>query len=145
MTLTNSLFEVANALVTNLEANKTTLGLYAVHYGDQSLLEGTPLACVEPDVKRRTLKNAQRGTELTMYCQIFVYISAVQSPELNRQASDQVAEDIEDFIHADRTLGGLLIHCMITELASGYATKAGTLIKTSRLQFEGISQYRLPS
>lgn len=145
MPLTDKLSVVSQALVTKLRDNQAGLGLNAVYYGDQDKLPTSPIACVEPDTKNNTLKSAQRMILVDFSAYILIYHSGVVSPQVNRSESDEMAEAVETLVHADRTLGDLLIHCMITEVASGYANKAGSLVRASRLTFNGQSQALLPS
>jgi hypothetical protein len=128
-----------------LTANKTTLGLFDVFYGDQNLLPGSPVVCVEPDTKATELKNATRGVDVYFRTYVLVYVSFVASPEDNRKAADQLAEAIETLLNADAQCGGLVIHSMVEELTSGYATKSGTIVRASRILFTGRSVSRLPS
>lgn len=145
MPLTDKLSVVSQALVDKIRTNQAGLGINAVYYGDQDKIPTTPIACVEPDAKTNTLKSAQRMILIDFTAYILLYHSSVVSPQVNRSESDELAEAVETLIHADRTLGELLIHCMITNVASGYANKAGSLVRASRLTFNGQSQALLPS
>lgn len=143
--LTASLVDVCEYLFTLLDTNKESLGLMAVYYGDQDRLPMTPVACIEPDTKNRDLKGAQRMTAVTLRAYVLVYHSAITSPQQNRRDADQMAEDIETLIHSKRSLDGLLIHGMVTAIESGYVTRERTLVRSSRLTYEGLSQQLLPS
>lgn len=144
MTLTASLVEVSESLYNKFEAAKGTLGIGAVFYGDQNRLPVTPALCVEPDGKTNTLKSAFRVIAIEFKVYVLLYHGSVTSPQDNRRAADALAEAVETLIHADRTLGGLVTHCMVDEVASGYITKGSTLIRSSRLTFSAISQNQLP-
>jgi hypothetical protein len=144
MTLTASLAQVSEALFTKFETNKASLGIEAVYYGDQNRLPVTPALCVEPDAKQNTLKSALRVIAIEFKVYILIYHSSVTSPQDNRRAADALAEATETLIHADRTLGGLVTHCMVDEVASGYVTKNNSLMRASRLSFSAISQNQLP-
>jgi hypothetical protein len=144
MTLTHSLVEVTDYVVAKLEANRDALGLYAVYFGDQRQIPGTPVVCVEPDHKRNELISAFRKIEVVCVLQIIIYHSKVTDTQTNRRGADILAEDIEDLLHADPQLGGLAIHCYVTSVNSGYSTKADALMRSCRIQFEVESQNQLP-
>lgn len=154
MILTHSLPEFSTALQTKLTDNMETLGLKAIFYGDQDRLSTTPIACVEPGNKAQAFggggANRMLAVNLTTY--ILVYSSLVGSGQVNRLVSDDIAEAIEDLIHADRTLSngapadqGIVIECHVSDISSGYATKANSIVRASRITVDGLSQNRLPS
>lgn len=147
MGLTASLVEVNQALLDKLLTNKVALGLADAFYGDQDLINSTPVACVESGHKINNLDEmaVNRKLNIIFDTYIIIYASKVSSSEVNKKDSELFAEAIESFIHLDRTLGGLLIHCYITELVPGYSNKNGSLYRSSKLTFHGISQAILPS
>src|SRR4051812_41667019 len=138
--LTGSLSVVCEYIFNMLEINKGRLGLEAVYYGDQNKIPVTPAACVEPDEKPREYKGAQRMTRVSLHLYVLVYHSKVQSPQQNRRDADIMAESIETLIHADATLGGLVIDGMCTAVSSGYANRGGTMMRASRIAYEAHSQ-----
>lgn len=144
MTLATTIPEVAEYLFDKLETNKEALGIQQVFYGDQNRLPVTPAACIEPGSKKNTLKSAFRVVSIDFEVYILLYHSSVTSPQDNRRAADAMAEAVEVLIHADKDLGGLVIHCMIDEVASGYVSKGSTLMRASRLTFSALSQNQLP-
>lgn len=147
MTLSHSIVDVAAALEQKLNDNAATLGLKAVYYGDQERLATTPVVCVEPDTKVQEYRgggvNRMLGVNITIF--LLVYHSFVQSPQENRRGADQLAEAIEDLIHQDVNLGGLVIECHVSEVASGYATKGNSLVRANRITVVHTTQNRLPS
>lgn len=145
MPLTTKLSVVCDALKTKVDVNAVTLGVKAVYYGDQTKLPTTPVVCVEPDEVSQELNGVPRKTRVIIQAYLLVYHAAVTSPQTNRRQADILAESLVDLIHQDKDLGGLLIHCMVTNVASGYAQREGTLIRTSRITFQGQSQAQLPS
>lgn len=144
MTLATTIPEIAEALYNKLDVNKEALGIEAVYYGDQNRLPVTPAVCIEPDSKTNTLTSAFRKVSLDFKIYILLYHSQVSSPQDNRRSADALAEAVETLIHADKDLGGLVIHCMIDEVASGYVTKSNSLVRASRLTFSALSQNQLP-
>lgn len=120
------------------------LGLQDVFYGDQDFLPRSPAACVEPNNKKQELKGAPRRTEVTLSVYVIVYFSHIRDTEVNRRDADLLSEAIEAVLHLDAQCGGRVIHSMVTENASGWATKSSTPIRASRLSFEATTQAQLP-
>lgn len=145
MPLTNNLKPVAEFLETLLETNKVALGLADVWYGDQNRIPRTPAACIDPGEKRRTLNGAPRRTQVDMIVYILVYHNPVTSVETIAKTTDGLTESIEEKIHLDATMGGLLIDSMVSTVEYGYQTRNNTLYRVSRLTVEGRSQVQLPS
>jgi hypothetical protein len=145
MPLTNQLKPVADFLEALLETNKGALGLQDVFYGDQNRIPRTPTACVDPGEKRRQLNGAPRRTQLDIVIYILVYHNAVTNVEVLAKTNDKLSEDIENVIHLDAQMGGLLIDSMVTNIEFGYASRGKTLYRVSRLTVEGRSQAQLPS
>ena len=124
-----------------LEANKVPLGLADVFYGDQQQIPRTPAACVEPDGKRRILQGVPRRTENTFGLYVLLYISEIsQSVQDNARESIEFAERVEDLLHADPTLDGLLIHSFCVEVEPGYRMRKDTRFRACRIKFEGINK-----
>lgn len=144
MPLSHKISEVATYIKDKIEVS----GLAdSVYYGDQDRVDGGNTICVEPDTKVNDLTNssAARGINIEFVIQILVYTAKLQSVVSQRLENDRVAEAVEDLIHADKNFGGMLIHGYITTIASGYSRKTDTIVRTSRIEYHGISQNRLPS
>jgi hypothetical protein len=142
--LTGSLVDICDYLFNLLDTNRSLLGLEGVYYGDQELLPATPTACVDPGEKPRGLKGAQRMSRVEFRVYILVYHSKVQATSVNRRDADIMAEAIETLIHTKRSLDGLVIDGMITNVSSGYMARGNTFICSSRLTYEAQSQQLLP-
>ena len=150
MALTASYVEIAEALVAKLEANSTALGLKGVFYGDQNKLPATPIVCVEPDIKDNVAMTPTRNLTVEVLIFLIVYHSAVDSPQANRQASDTLAEAIEDLIHEDPFLlrndaTPRVVQCYIKSIASGYVKKGTGIVRASRLTFHALTKHQLPN
>lgn len=139
-----TLVQIADAVKDLLEVNKETLGLHSVFYGDQERIPGSMVACVEPDTKKTEHKGMMRQVtrEFTVY--VILYAASIQSPQINRRDADLMAENIETLLNQDITFGGLLLDSKVTEVASGYSTKEGNLIRSNRITFTGTTTDRLP-
>lgn len=145
MALTQLTSDIAEYLVTLIDTNKIPLGIDVVYYGDQQKLDAGIVVCVEPDEKVRNLKSATRMTRVEITLQVFVYHSLVQSPITSRRDNDKCAERIEELIHKYPRFGGRVIHCLVTSIKSGVATKNNTLVRASRIEVYCESQAILPS
>ncbi len=142
-----SLAVVSQYLVDLIQANRTTIGLPTttgvvnVFYGDQDTFTTTPMVCVEPDNKKRTLDRARRMTTIDFSIGILVYHSVITDPQANRKQADIMAEAIETLIHANPAFGfpygtstsPLVTHSFVEQIESGYVRKAGSTVRSSRL------------
>lgn len=145
MPLSNSLVELADAIVQILKDNAETLGLQDVCYGDQARIHVTPLACVEPDQKTTTLKGVPRTVDTVFTVYVLLYHAAVASPQINRRDADVTAESVETLLNADARVGDRVIHSMVENLESGYVTRNDVLYRASRITFRARSMDRLPN
>lgn len=127
-----------------LETNKASLGLQMVTYGDQLKIPVSPMACIEPGVKHSELIAAHRGTEVTLTNYVIVYNSAITSVQQNRRDADVLAEAIETLINSKATANGLVIHCFVTDIASGYITKDTSVLRASKITINAVTRDRLP-
>lgn len=150
--LTGKLSVVAQAIQDKLQSDAAKfLGLHSVFYGDQDLIPGTPTVCVEPDQKDQDYKPTGFFRQnISVF--LLVYVNKVTSPQANRKEADILAEEIEDFIHTDRTLLDAnnsnlprVIEIHVSRIESGYATKKGEIYRTSRITLSGTSQSLMSS
>lgn len=159
VSLTDSLDEVAQFLVDLLNANlpllksedgkasmeesaAATMGP-VVFYGDQEKLPVSPCICVDPGTRPRTLNGVSyTGTnDFTVY--ILVYHARVQDNQLTRKQVQQISEIAERLMMKDPQMGGLVIHCAVTENESGYVYRNNTMYRTNRITFTAMSRTRL--
>ena len=125
-------------------AAMASTGLKSVFYGDQQKLAFTPIACVEPGLKRRSANGAPRRYMNDIDTHIIVYHGAVQSTGVNMKVTDQIVEKLEVLIHADATFGGLCIDSFVREVEPGYQTRGTSLYRASMLTVEARQQELLP-
>lgn len=142
--LTGSLRVVCDYMYDLIDKNASALGIEALYYGDQDKLPATPAVCIEPDEKPRELKGAQRMTLVRFRVYVLIYYGVIGTPQDNRRNADELAESIETLIHSKPRFDGLLIHGMCTSIESGYVTRDRSLLRASRILFEGESQQLLP-
>jgi hypothetical protein len=143
-TVTDKLTVYTQALVDKFTANAVSLGIQDVFYGDQNKVPRSPAVCVEPNDKGRDLVGAPRYTETILSVYVIIYHAVVQDEQVTRKQADLFAEAVEDLIHLDPQLGGLVIHCMVTSSQSGYAVKARSLFRATRMIVEGKVRKTLP-
>lgn len=147
MTLSTSLVEVCDYQYNKMIDNKANLGLADVFFGDQNTIPTTPVVCIEPQMKVNSLRESAAARYIDIEFTLFflVYFSFIQSPQENRRGSDALAEAIESVVHADRTLGGLVIHGYCTLIESGYTTKGNSLLRSNKITYIAQSKSILPS
>jgi hypothetical protein len=142
--LTDSLVALSDFLFNLVEDNKVPLGIIDTFYGEQMKYPHTPAVSIETDNKAREIDGAPRRTLNTLTGYIIVYHSPVSDVQKTRRDVDLMAEAIEKLVHADSTMGGLVIHSLVTEIQSGYQNRPGTQYRSSRLTVVATTQSQLP-
>jgi hypothetical protein len=146
---TDSMDLVAQYVVDKIKANYVSLTSMVngsvgtaddVYYGDQDKFPRTPSICVDPGQRPRTLEGASYRSLNNFVLYIFVYHAKLQDNQLTRKEAQQVSEAIEDLLHADPQLGGLVIHSFCTNNESGYSYRNNTQYRTNRITFEPMSK-----
>lgn len=127
-----------------ITAQKAPLQIQDVYYGDQLKIPRTPSVCVDSDNRNREINGAPRRVANVLSAFIIVYHSPVQDVQKTRKDVDLLGEQIEALVHADPQLGGIVIHSLVTQYQSGYATKLGTQYRSCRLTVQANSQTQLP-
>lgn len=145
---TDALTELVQAIVTEMEELQATLALddqnplqiQDVWFGDQSAIPRFPAVCVEPGDTNRELQGASHRTLNTMSVYILVYHGQMTDMATKKLECNQLAEAIVDKLHAELTLGGLVIHGFCPSSESGYATRGTATIFAHRITWQGISK-----
>jgi hypothetical protein len=139
--VSDSLVEVTQHMV-NLLEEATQLGFEDVFYGDQEMIPRTPAIAVEPIGMTREASGIRTGggTLNTFTIHSYVYHCPIQSPQVTRRESDQLAEEVQRIYHADVTLGGLVVHGYCTNSESGVAVRGGEMLRVHRITWMGISK-----
>lgn len=115
-----------------------------MYYGDQTILDKTPAVCVSPGNKQRGWEGASLGTRNVIETYVYVYYGKIQDVQTNLHAAQTLADAIEPVVHADVTLGGLVIGTLCTQNEPGVINKMGSLLMGNRMTFESFSKTRLP-
>lgn len=149
MPLTDSLEEVSGAIKSILDTNANALGLEDVFYGEEELIPRTPAASVDPNEKVRDLRETGYTVINTFSVFIVVYHAKLQGSGVTRKETLALAEAVETLINADPTLNlgkvgeDRIVNGMCTSVQEGYAQRGKTIMKASRITWEGFSKTRL--
>ena len=153
--LTNRTTVVATTLQQVLKDNAENLGLKDVWFGDQDTFPRVPCVAVEPVDMVRPDPTPMMISFHEMECYITVYDIAIGNQDKLQLATDQLAEQIADTIHADPdtnevgplfpdgrlwTLRGTLTIGWVTRIEHGFAVKGGKLMRCARLTYVGRSR-----
>lgn len=143
MTYSHSIPEITQRIVDLLNEQKDVLGIKRVYYGDQDKIEAYPSVGVESFPKARSLAAQGAGLhkfQIDLSCGIYIYHGMLQASYTTKKETDEFAELVEDMIHSDFTLGGLVIFGFVTRVEPGVALKSDVMVKTTRLTWEGQSR-----
>lgn len=142
--------QVALRMLAIIDANKPALiGVDAqTFYGDQDKLPTSPTVCVEAGEVSRPLVGVPFRVENNFECYVLLYHGKVQDVETNKLEAEQYAEAIAAHFDTNKTLellgdGGIVIHGHIVSINHGYSVKQGSLVKASRLTWQGKTKTML--
>lgn len=113
-----------------------------IYYGEQRLIPQFPAIVVEALPKDRDYANT-RQYGITFRVSILVLWGSVDSTaEVNRKEVDQKAEAIEDVLHSDKDLGGLLVRNTghVVRIEPRVALRGAPKMRASRLTWMGESR-----
>jgi hypothetical protein len=127
-----------------LVAASPELGINDIFKGDQLKIARTPTVCIEPTTKRRQLVGAPRRTETEVEFDLLVYHSRVDDNQRNREDLDILADGIEEVIHKDPTMGGLVIHSMVSSMDPGYSAKGSVFYRAYKITVQCQIREMLP-
>lgn len=143
MTHTDLTSVVALTIFDLTKDNKGILGINDVLFGNQTMVPRSPCVIITPGPKRRELAgvSAPGGrtlNHLIVYIDVLTSRVGVEAEE--RLALDQLSENVEKIVHADTTLGGIIIHGFIGEWEPGETFIQDTQFRLVRMTFEGQSK-----
>ncbi|MCA1806909.1 MAG: hypothetical protein LC687_03465 [Actinobacteria bacterium] len=141
--LSDSLVEVSQALYQHLLTGRSTLGLQDVWYDTKGVLPRTPAILIEPDNKARELMATGHQTSNTFQVGVVVVHSRMAASGITNKEVLELAENVETYIHTNRSLDGLLIHSYIVSIEQGSVTQQSTVFRATRLLWQGISRTRI--
>lgn len=146
MTHTDDDTVLALAIKNILIANKAALELDDVLYGNHNMIPRASAAIVTAMGKNRALQGvaAPRGVTMnTLNVIISLHYSKVTDEETGRIAADNHATTIENLIHVDTTVGGIIIHGYITDVARGETEFNGSMFRSVIMTYSGITKLPL--
>ena len=132
--------ELGNAIFNLIEANKISLGLADVFFGEQKMLPRSPAAVVDLGRKRRELAGVSAPGGRTMNNMdiiIDVHSAKVAEEALARMELNLLAEAVEDLLHVDTTMGGIIIHGFVRDWDPGEAFINNSMFRTVRMMYTG--------
>jgi len=134
---------VALAIRDIIKANRAVIGLDDndfVAYGDHNNFPTGKAVTVTSGTKRRTLAGVTGpgGRTLNnMEVVISIYYSVLENEETARLAVDVMAENVEDLLHEDTTVGGIIIHGFVQEWVPGILYRETSMFRVVQLHFVG--------
>lgn len=138
----SSLSEITQAVIDLLESDES-LGLSKVYYGDQAGIPLVPSATVEPGTAERSYNQTGLQTNRTVPIIIVVYHGKLADVQTVKKELDDLAQAVEDKLHEDNTLGGLVISGIVTSLEPGIASAGKVQFYAHRLIWEGLIKERI--
>jgi len=135
---------VAEAIFALIDADKVTLQLDDVLYGYHNNIPNASAAVVMAAGKGRTLAGVSGPggrTENQLLVEIDMHWSKVGDEATQRRAADARAYALEQKIHEDTTLGGIIIHGYVTQMAKGETIMANnSMFRSVKLMFAGTTK-----
>lgn len=115
------------------------LALKGVYYGYQQLIPAFPALSVESGRKGRVGSGTHRF-EIQFSVLMMLEHGSIQSTEITKKESEELSELIEQKIHEDFTLGGLVLFGYIRSIDPGVRLRESEMIRATRLTWEGLSR-----
>lgn len=134
---------LALAIRDKIRTNKVAVGLDSdsfVDYGDHNNITGGKAATVSAGTKNRELAGVAGpgGRTLNLIeVVVTVYYMKVEDEATARLAVDQIAENIEDLLHEDTTMGGTIIHGFVRQWVPGIIMRETSQFRVVQLHFVG--------
>jgi len=145
---------LAKAIFDNILAVKDDLELDEVYFGDQRLIPAATACVVMAGPKTTTLAGVA-GPGGRVFRDMVVIIDVHRQIVANTLQTDagteaaerlkveQLAEGVEDFIHQDVTVGGLIIHGFINSSEPADTMFTNSAFRTVRMMFMGRTKLNL--
>ena len=138
----SSLSAITQALIDLLAGDKD-LGLTRVYYGDQQGYPSIPSASVEHEGSTRTYTQTGLQTTRIIECTIIIYHGKAEDVQTVKKELDQYAQAVEDLLHTDSTMGGLVINGLVTSMEPGTVLVGRSNFYAHRLTWEGKVKERI--
>ena len=134
---------VITQAIVDLLKGDSTLGLKEVYYGDQGGIPLTPSATVELGNKTRAYNAIGIQTNVVPEIHIVIYHGLVADVQKIKKDLDQFVQLVENKLHVDNTLGGLVISGIVTSVEPGVAVVGKTQFYAHRMTWEAIIKERI--
>ena len=114
-----------------------------VYYGQQELMPEFPCVAIEGSTKIRSLpQGATHEWYITLGTTLYVYHEKVQASTITREETDSLVEQIEDLLHGNLRMDGLVIFGYVTRSDPGTTIRRDIMLRTTRMSWEGRSKER---
>ncbi len=133
---------ITQAIVDLLKGDET-LGLKEVYYGDQGGIPLTPSATVELGNKTREYNQTGLQTNVVPQIQVVIYHGLLVDVQKIKKELDQFVQAVEDLLHVDNTLGGLVISGIVTSVEPGVAVVGKAQFYAHRMTWEAMIKERI--
>ncbi len=133
---------ITQAIVDLLKGDET-LGLKEVYYGDQGAIPLTPSATVELGTKTREYNAIGIQTNVEPQIHIVIYHGLIADVQKIKKDLDQFVQKVEDKLHVDNTLGGLVISGIVSSVEPGTAVVGKAQFYAHRLTWEAMIKERI--
>lgn len=138
---TDKLVEITTALKTKVE--NAGLGFHDVWIGDETLIPRTPAASILGGPKSRDIVETGFTTMNTFAATIVIYHAKLGSQNINRLECTELAESLEDVLHQDKQLGGLVFNSYCTSIEPGFSELGQAIMVSTRISWQGRSKTRI--
>lgn len=124
--------------------NEASLALEDVFYGDSDYIPRVPTVAIEVGDKTREIAATGLSADVEFQIILMVYHARLADVHEVQLQADQLVEDIEDFINADKNMGGNVVFGTITSTEQGLAVRnEDEVMRAARMTWTGQSRQRL--
>ncbi len=134
---------VVTQAIVDLLQDDASLGLKEVYYGDQGGIPHVPSATVELGDKTRSYNAIGIQTNVVPQIVIVIYHGLVADVQHIKKELDQFVQAVEDKLHVDNTLGGLVISGIVSSVVPGVAVIGSAQFYAHRLTWEAMIKERI--
>lgn len=138
----SDLATVNQAVIDVLKAD-LDLDLKSVFYGDQGAITHTPSATVEINTAERSYNQTGMQTNRVIQVAILVYHGILADVQTLKKELDEYTQAVEDVLHKDNTLGGLVISGIVISVEPGTVAAGNVQFYAHRLIWEAMIKERI--
>ncbi len=134
---------VVTQAIVDLLKGDPDLKMEEVYYGDQGGIPLTPSATVELGNKDRAYNQTGLMTNVVVQIHIVIYHGLLADVQAIKKDLDQFVQLVEDKLHLDNTLGGLVISGLVSSVEPGVAIIGNAQFYAHRMTWEAIIKERI--